>query len=94
MRAVRKRGWMGLAVGTIYHVDQLAYDDGRLARWLEARPAPSSLAGAPVGSIVGSARLSDDVWIIVAAQKTGPVPHEIEVRLAAVDGKVRTVVER
>jgi hypothetical protein len=71
-----------------------AYDDGRLARWLEARPAPTSLAGAPVGSIVGSARLSGDAWIIVAAQKTGPAPHEIEVRLAAVDGKVRTVVER
>ena len=71
-----------------------AYDDGRLARWLQGRPEPTTRAGVPVGAIVGSARLDADAWVIIAAQKTGPAPHEIEVRLGADDGKVRSVIER
>src|SRR5207253_3182047 len=68
--------------------------DGSLARWLQGRPEPTTLAGTPVGAVVGSARLDADAWVIVAAQKTGPAPHEIEVRLGADDGKVRSVIER
>jgi hypothetical protein len=84
-----------------------AYEDGRLARWLEARPAPSSLAtplpqgSTFAGDIVGSLRLDRETWVIRAAQKSGSTApslavrsYEIDVRLSARDGRVLSVVER
>jgi hypothetical protein len=71
-----------------------AYDDGRLARWLEGRPAPGE-TGLP-GPVVGFIRLDGDVWTVRAAQKAGaPIQsQEIEVRVDARDGKVMSVSER
>ena len=69
-----------------------AYADGRLSRWLEQRPAPSS--GPLVGDIVGGIRLEGDVWRILGAQKVQLRGDEIEVRVAARDGKVLSVIER
>jgi hypothetical protein len=84
-----------------------AYEDGRLARWLEARPAPSSVAtplGRGVtfgGEIVGSIKLDGDAWLIHAAQKSGAVAptfavrsHEFDVRVSGRDGRILSVVER
>ena len=74
-----------------------AFDDGRLARWLEARPTPATSGTGGVGDIVGGIKLEGDIWRVLAAQKT-LVPDyrssEIEVRLDARDGRVVSVVER
>jgi hypothetical protein len=78
-----------------------AYDDGRLARWLEARPAPSGSGTFMAADIVGSMRLDADVWVIHAAQKSGTVTpsfavrsYEFDVRISGRDGKILSVVER
>lgn len=84
-----------------------AYEDGRLARWLESRPTPSTFAtplppsATFAGEIVGSVRLDVDTWVIHAAQKSGSAAiggvikgYEIDVRVAGRDGKVLSVVER
>src|SRR5438094_889554 len=74
-----------------------AFDDGRLARWLEARPTPAMSGAGGVGDIVGGIKLEGDIWRVLAAQKTLLPDYrssEIEVRLDARDGKVVSVVER
>ena len=74
-----------------------AFDDGRLARWLEARPTPATSGAGGVGDIVGGIKLEGDIWRVLAAQKTRLPDYrssEIEVRLDARDGRVVSVVER
>jgi hypothetical protein len=84
-----------------------AYEDGRLARWLEARPATSTFAtplspsATFAGDIVGGVRLDGDTWVIHAAQKSGSAAvggvirsYEIDVRVSGRDGKILSVVER
>jgi hypothetical protein len=75
-----------------------AYDDGRLARWLEARPGPFLDGNALASDIVGGIKLEGDAWRVLAAQKTlkgnDYRSGEIEVRLNARDGTVLSVVER
>jgi hypothetical protein len=84
-----------------------AYEDGRLTRWLEARPVASTYAtplppsATFAGDIVGSVRLDGDTWVIHAAQKSGSARiggvirgNEIDVRVAGRDGRILSVVER
>ena len=74
-----------------------AFDDGRLARWLEARPAPGNNGGVSAGDAAGGVRLDGDTWIVSAAQKVITPSFrsdEIEVRVNARDGTVLSVIQR
>jgi hypothetical protein len=70
-----------------------ALDDARFADWLRARSFASGNSEAAPYNVTGGARLDGDVWVITASQKTAPA-GEIEVRVGAIDGAVRSVMTR
>lgn len=68
-----------------------ALEDARFAAWVRSRFVQRGNSEAAAYDVVGGARLDGDEWVITALQKTAPA-GEIEVRVSAVDGKVRSVV--
>lgn len=70
-----------------------ALDDARFASWVRARFIPSGNSEPAAYNVAGGVRLEGDEWVITASQKVAP-PGEIEVRVSAIDGTVRSVVAR
>lgn len=70
-----------------------ALEDARFATWIRARFVQRGNSEEAAYDVTGGARLDGDEWIITAAQKTAPA-GDIEVRLSAIDGTVRSVVAR
>ena len=70
-----------------------ALEDARFATWVRARFAQRGNSEAAAYDVVGGARLSGDEWLITASQRTAPA-GDIEVRVSAIDGTVRSVVAR
>jgi hypothetical protein len=70
-----------------------ALDDARFASWVRARMVARGNSAPAAYDVTGGARLDGDTWVINASQKTAP-SGEIEVRVSAIDGTVRSVVER
>ena len=70
-----------------------ALDDARFASWVRARFIPSGNSEPAAYNVAGGVRLDGDEWVITASQKVAPV-GEIEVRVSAIDGAVRSVVAR
>lgn len=68
-----------------------ALEDPRFATWVRARFVQRGNSEAAAYDVGGGARLDGDEWVITAYQKTAPA-GEIEVRVSAIDGKVRSVV--
>lgn len=70
-----------------------ALDDARFANWIRAREFSSGNSGPAAYNVTGGARLDGDMWVITASQKAAPA-GEIEVRVSAMDGTVRSVIAR
>lgn len=70
-----------------------ALEDARFATWVRARFVQRGNREAAAYEVVGGAHLVGDEWIITAAQKTAPA-GDIEVRVSAIDGTVRSVIAR
>lgn len=70
-----------------------ALDDARFATWVRQRFVPAGNSQPAAYNVKGGARLDGDMWVINASQQTPP-SGEIEVRVSAIDGTVRSVVER
>ncbi len=70
-----------------------ALDDARFASWVRQRFVAAGNSEPAAYNVTGGARLDSDTWVILASQKTAP-SGEIEVRVSALDGTVRSVVER
>ncbi len=68
-----------------------ALEDARFATWVRARFVQRGNSEAAAYDMGGGAHLDVDDWVITASQKTAPA-GDIEVRVSAVDGKVRSVV--
>jgi hypothetical protein len=70
-----------------------ALDDARFASWVRARFIARGNSEAAAYDVAGGVRLDGDEWVITAAQKVAPA-GEIEVRVSAIDGAVRTVITK
>lgn len=70
-----------------------ALEDSRFATWVRARFVARGNSEPAAYDVVGGSRLDGDTWVITAAQKTAPA-GEIEVRVSAIDGAVRSVVTK
>jgi hypothetical protein len=70
-----------------------ALADARFTSWVRQRFVPAGNSQPAAYNVSGGARLDGDTWVINASQKTAP-SGEIEVRVSAIDGTVRSVVER
>ena len=70
-----------------------ALDDTRFASWIRARFIASGNSEPAAYNVAGGVRLDADTWIITASQKLAPA-GEIEVRVSALDGTVRSVVAK
>ncbi len=70
-----------------------ALEDARVASWVRARFVQRGNSEAAAYDVTGGARLDADEWVITASQKTAPA-GDIEVRVSAIDGAVRSVVAR
>jgi hypothetical protein len=70
-----------------------ALDDARFASWVRARFIASGNSEPAAYNVAGGVRLDGDAWVITASQKLAPA-GEIEVRVSAIDGTVRSVVAK
>jgi len=70
-----------------------ALEDARFSSWIRARYLASGNSEPGAYNVTGGARLVGDEWVISAFQKTAPA-GEIEVRVSAIDGSVRSVSSR
>ena len=70
-----------------------ALGDARFASWIRARMVARGNSEPAAYDVTGGARLDGDTWVILASQKAAP-SGEIEVRVSAIDGTVRSIVER
>ncbi len=70
-----------------------AFADPRVASWVRARFVQRGNSEAAAYDVNGGVRLDGDAWVITAGQKSAPA-GEIEVRVSAIDGAVRSYVER
>jgi len=70
-----------------------ALDDARFASWVRARFIARGNSEAAAYDVAGGVRLDGDEWVITATQKVAP-DGEIEVRVSAIDGSVRSVITK
>ncbi len=70
-----------------------ALADDRLVSWLRARFIATGNSEPAAYRVTSSMRLDGDAWLITASQKTPPA-GDIEIRVGAIDGAVRSVVAR
>jgi hypothetical protein len=70
-----------------------ALEDARFTSWIRQRLVASGNSQPAAYNVSGGARLDGDTWVILASQKVAP-SGEIEVRVSAIDGTVRSIVER
>jgi hypothetical protein len=70
-----------------------ALGDARFASWVRARFIASGNSEPAAYNVAGGVRLDGDEWVITAAQKVAPA-GEIEVRVSAIDGAVRSVIAK
>lgn len=97
-RSVGATAALALAGGATTRVSpaqafDVALDDPRFARWVRVRMVARGNSEPAAYDVSGGVRLDGDTWVILASQKTAPA-GEIEVRVSALDGTVRSVVER
>lgn len=89
---VQYTGGTGATVSAARAFD-IALEDPRFATWVRARFVARGNSEPAAYDVVGSSRLDGDTWVITAAQKAPPA-GEIEVRVSAIDGAIRSVITK
>jgi hypothetical protein len=88
--AVQLTGGTGTKVSAARAFD-VALEDQRFATWVRARFVARGNSEPAAYDVSGGVTLTGDEWLITATQKTAPA-GEIEVRVSAIDGAVRSVI--
>lgn len=70
-----------------------ALSDARFASWIRARFIASGNSEPAAYNVAGGVRLDSHEWVITASQKLAPA-GDIEVRVSAIDGAVRSVIAK